>query len=61
MCNLINTHTHGTRKKRAQESAGSVHVDRGYLEIEREAQGVKSRESMSPLSRSMRGYHNNYH
>ena len=60
----------GRRKKRRQESASSVNVDRGYLknrkEAEREdqcAQGlsINCREIMSPMSRLIKGICNKYH
>ena len=49
---------------------GSIGADRGYLEnskeAEREAQGAQGlgencRESMSPLSRLIRGFRTKYH
>ena len=57
----------GRRKARGQESVGSVGAGRGYLEnsneAESEAQGAQGlnkncRESMSPLSCLIRGFHN---
>ena len=68
MCNFINTHTHN----RTQERAGSVAADPDNLENSNEAvggaqgtQGISkdctSRESVSPLSRLIRSFHNKYH
>ena len=60
----------GRRKKRRQEGVGSVDVDPedqgNRKEARKEAQGAqglskKRRESVSSLSRLIRGFRNNYH
>ena len=64
MCNLINTHTH--------KSVGSVAANPDNLGSNKEAGGgaqgaqgsikiCTSRESVSPLSRLIRGFRNKYH
>ena len=45
MCNLINTHTH-------------THTAQGTLSL---SKNCTSRESVSPLSRLIRGFRNKYH
>ena len=72
MCNLINTHTH-TRKKCKKERVGSVAANSDNLGSNKEAEGgaqgaqgsnkiiCTSRESVSPLSRLIRGFRNKYH
>ena len=68
VCNLINTHTHIHRKERF----GSVAANPDNLESNKEAGGgaqgaqgsskiCTSRESVSPLSRLIRGFRNKYH
>ena len=77
MCNLINTHTHGgdmggKRKKCRKERVGSVAANSDNLGSNKEAGGgpqgaqgsskiCTSRESVSPLSRLIRGFRNKYH
>ena len=75
MCNLINTHTHThthTRKKCRKERVGSVAANSDNLGSNKEAGGgaqgaqgsskiCRSRESVSPLSRFIRGFRNKYH
>ena len=69
MRNLINTHTHTHTQK---ESVGSVAANPDNLESNKEAGGgaqgaqgsskiCTSRESVSPLSRLIRGFRNKYH
>ena len=71
MCNLINTHTH-TKKKCRKERVGSVAANPDNLESNKEAGGgaqdtqgssksCTCRESVSPLSRLIRGFRNKYH
>ena len=52
MCNLINTHTHTHTHKEAGGGAQGAH---GSSKIS------TSRESVSPLSRLIRGFRNKYH
>ena len=76
MCNLINTHTHihmgGKRNKCRKERVGSVAANSDNLGSNKEAGGgaqgaqgsskiCTSRESVSPLSRLIRGFRNKYH
>ena len=76
MCNLINTHTHThthtKRKKCRKERVGSVAANSDNLGSNKEAGGgaqgaqgpskiCTSRESVSPLSRLIRGFRNKYH
>ena len=76
MCNLINTHTHThthtKRKKCRKERVGSVAANSDNLGSNNEAGGgaqgaqgsskiCTSRESVSPLSRLIRGFRNKYH
>ena len=62
----------GKRKKRRQRRVGSVAANPDNLENSKEARGeaqgtqglsktCTSRESVSPLSRLMRGFRNKYH
>ena len=69
MCNLINTHTHThTHKKCRQERVGSVAVNPDNLESNKGAQDTQGsskncthrEESVSPLSRLIRGFRNKY-
>ena len=71
MCNLINTNTH-TRKICRKERVGSVAANSDNLGSNKEAGGgaqgaqgsnkiCTSRESVSPLSRLIRGFRNKYH
>ena len=68
MCNLINTYIHTYRKG----SVGPVAANSNIVEINKEAGGgaqgtlslsknCTSRESVSPLSRLIRGFRNKYH
>ena len=68
LCNLIITHTHNRRKERV----GSVAANPDNLGSNKEAGGgaqgaqgsskiCTSRESVSPLSRLIRGFRNKYH
>ena len=72
MCNLINTHTHTQRKKCRKEMVGSVAANSDNLGSNKEAGGgaqgaqdsskiCTSGESVSPLSRLMRGFRYKYH
>ena len=75
MCNLINTHTHThthTKKKCRKGRVGSVAANSDNLGSNKEAEGgaqgaqgsskiCTSRESVSPLSRLIRGFRNKYH
>ena len=77
MCNLINTHTHThththKRNKNRNERVGSVAATSDNLGSNNEAGGgaqgahgsskiCTSRESVSPLSRLIRGFRNKYH
>ena len=65
-CNLINTHTH------RKGSVGPVAANSNIVEVNKEAGGgaqgtlslsknCTSRESVSPLSRLIRGFRNKYH
>ena len=51
MCNLINTHSHTHNK----EAGGGAQGAQGSSKI------CTSRESVSPLSRLIRGFRNKYH
>ena len=70
-CNFINTHTH-THTKCRKERVGSVAANPDNLESNKEAGGgaqdtqgssksCTSRETVSPLSRLIRGFRNKYH
>ena len=72
MCNLITTHTHTHRKKCRKERVGSVAANSDNLGSNKEAGGgaqgaqdsskiCTSGESVSPLSRLMRGFRYKYH
>ena len=74
MCNLINTyihtyiHTYICRKERAGSVAANSDNLGSYKEAGGGAQGAQgsskictSRESVSPLSRLIRGFRNKYH
>ena len=72
MCNLINIHTHTQRKKCRKERVGSVAANSDNLGSNKEAGGgaqgaqdsskiCTSGESVSPLSRLMRGFRYKYH
>ena len=72
MCNLINTQTHTHRKKCRKEKVGSVAANWDNLGSNKEAGGgaqgaqdsskiCTSGESVSPLSRLMRGFRYKYH
>ena len=74
MCNLINTHTHTHthRNKCRKERVGSVAANSDNLGSNKEAGGgaqgaegsskiCTSGESVSPLSRLIRGFCNKYH
>ena len=77
MCNLINTHTHTHThthklKKCRKERVGSVAANSDSPGSNKEAGGgaqgaqglskiYTSRESVSPLSRLIRGFRNKYH
>ena len=52
MCNLINIHTHTHTHK---EAGGGAEGTQGSSKI------CASRESVSPLSRLIRGFRNRYH
>ena len=54
MCNLINTHTH-TNTHSNKEAGGGAQGAQGSSKI------CTSRESVSPLSRLIRGVRNKYH
>ena len=60
MCNLINTHTHtqitwGATRKQGGAPRGGAQGAQGSSKI------CTSRESVSPLSRLIRGFRNKYH
>ena len=56
MCNLINTHTHThTRTGSNKEAGGELKVLRAQVRI------CTSKESVSPLSRLIRGFRNKDH
>ena len=75
MCNLINTHTHThththrhTQKRKVGSVAANSDNPGSNKEAEGGAQGAQgsskictSRESVSPLSRLIRGFRNKYH
>ena len=70
MCNLINIHTYiqKCRKERAGSVAANSDNLGSYKEAGGGAQGAQgsskictSRESVSPLSRLIRGFRNKYH
>ena len=54
VCNLINTHTH-THTQINKEAGGGA---QGTLSL---SKNCTSRESVSPLSRLIRGFRNKYH
>ena len=72
-CNLINTHTHThththTQKRKVGSVAANSDNPGSNKEAEGGAQGAQgsskictSRESVSPLSRLIRGFRNKYH
>ena len=53
MCNFINTHTHSPGSNK--EAGGGAQGAQGSSKI------YTSRESVSPLSRLIRGFRNKYH
>ena len=55
MCNLINTHTHTHTHTSNKEAGGGAQGAQGSSKI------YTSRESVSPLSRLIRGFRNKYH
>ena len=72
MCNLINTYIHTYIHTYIQGSVGPVAANSNIVEINKEAGGgaqgtlslsknCTSRESVSPLSRLIRGFRNKYH
>ena len=72
MCNLINTYIHTYIHTYRKGSVGPVAANSNIVEINKEAGGgaqgtlslsknCTSRESVSPLSRLIRGFRNKYH
>ena len=55
MCNLINTHAHTHTLGSNKEAGGGAQGAQGSSKI------CTSRESVSPLSRLIRGFCNKYH
>ena len=61
MCNLINTHTHTTVAANSDNLGSNKEAGGGAQGAQGSSKICTSRESVSPLSRLIRGFRNEYH